>query len=505
MLFFAVGLRLDRRRNMLRAEVTVPRLKTLLLGAAGAIVLAGAGFAALAWKPALDPVTPPTRESFPPELIRRGAELAAIGDCNTCHTAPGGKVFAGGLALPTPFGTVYSTNITPDPETGIGRWSEAAFQRAMREGVDREGSHLYPAFPYDHFTLVTEADNRAIYAYLMTREPVRAETPANELVFPLGFRPLLAGWKLLFLKEGPRPELEADHGAYLAEGLGHCGACHSPRNALGAVQHDHALSGGEAEGWYAYAVNQSSPAPQPWTEESLFHYLRHGWEASHGIARGPMAPVVANLAWVPEEDVRAIAGYVARRMGQGVTPATVPALTTPVPGPGTSPTMADSQTVPPVPGQDAGRAVYASACASCHEAGRPLPFGGMHLKGSTAPHGPNPRNLINVVLDGLPAAEGERAPIMPGFRAVLTDQQIVELLGYIRAAFTDQQPWTGWKPWCARCGGAIRPRPPGPPMPCNPPLPTRPSEACHGESQGKRPAAFAGYRPGNAAALRAAG
>src|SRR6201999_1077064 len=145
---------------------------------------------------------PPSRQSFDADLVKRGRELAAIGNCGDCHTVRGGKNFAGGLAVPTPFGTVFSSNITPDPETGIGRWSEDAFQRAMRSGVDREGRHLYPTFPYDHFTNVSDTDNRALYAFLMTREPVRAPARENQLAFPFNQRVVVAGWKLLFLHGG---------------------------------------------------------------------------------------------------------------------------------------------------------------------------------------------------------------------------------------------------------------------------------------------------------------
>lgn len=168
---------------------------------AGAILIAA--FFAWARHPAIDPIAPPDPHGLDTALVRRGAQLAALGNCNTCHTAPGGKSFAGGVAVATPFGTIYSTNITPDPETGIGNWSEAAFRRSMREGVDRAGRHLYPAFPYDHFTLLTDEDDHALYAYLMSREPVRAVAPHNELRFPFNLRIALAGWKLLFLPKGP--------------------------------------------------------------------------------------------------------------------------------------------------------------------------------------------------------------------------------------------------------------------------------------------------------------
>lgn len=157
------------------------------------LVLAAGVFVYSAWRPAIEPIKPPAASSFDSELVKRGAELAAIGDCEVCHTAAGGRVFAGGLGLPTPFGTIFSTNITPDVETGIGNWSEAAFQRAMREGVRRDGAYLYPAFPYDHFTLVSDDDDRALYAFLMTREPVHVVARANALPFPLNVRLLMFG------------------------------------------------------------------------------------------------------------------------------------------------------------------------------------------------------------------------------------------------------------------------------------------------------------------------
>src|SRR3954453_17260335 len=202
-----------------------------------AIIVLAAAVAAFAviWRPAIAAIEPPAAGSLDPALVKRGRELAAIGNCSDCHTLRGGKAFAGGLPVPTPFGTIYSSNITPDPETGIGRWSEAAFRRAMRDGVGRDGRHLYPTFPYDHFTHVTDEDDRALYAFLMTRPAVRALPPRNELRFPLNQRATIAGWKLLFLHGGifrrdPSQSAEWNRGAYLVEGLAHCGACHTPRN-----------------------------------------------------------------------------------------------------------------------------------------------------------------------------------------------------------------------------------------------------------------------------------
>src|SRR5450756_2339978 len=282
-----------------------------------ALVVAGAVAAfAVTWRPAIAAIDPPSPPSFDPALVKRGRQLAAIGNCASCHTAPGAKDFAGGLPVPTPFGTIYSSDITPDAATGIGGWPEAAFRRAMRSGLDRDGRHLYPTFPYDHFTNVSDEDDRALYAYLMTRQPVRAPARANRLPFPLDQRFVIAGWKLLFLRGGtyrpdPAKSAEWNRGAYLVEGLAHCGACHTPRNALGAERAGAAFAGGEVDHWSAYAINAQSPAPVPWTAEALYGYLRDGWHRNHGAARGPMAEVVGNLADVPDGDIRAIATYMA--------------------------------------------------------------------------------------------------------------------------------------------------------------------------------------------------
>ncbi len=422
-----------------------------IIGVFALLIIAAAGvFLALAYRPEIASLPASSETKFDPALVARGATLAQIGNCNICHTAPGGRPFAGGLGLQTPFGTIYSTNITPDRDTGIGAWSEEAFIRAMREGVDRAGNHLYPAFPFDHFTKISDDDNRALYAFLMTRDAVRAEAPANDLPFPLTWRPLLAGWKLLFLKKGdyrddPAQSAEWNRGAYLAEGIGHCGACHTPRNLLGAEKTQASFAGGEAEGWYAYALNQDSPAPVPWTADALSFYLQHGWHELHGISRGAMAPVTTNLASVPDADVRALAVYIASRMGEptpeqrqraeaviaSVQKATLEGRVA----------TADNQTRPGSGPANDGAAIYAAACSSCHDSGRPPPYGGIDFHLSTAVNGPNPDNIINVVLFGLPPATGEASPIMPGFHNVLNDGQLASLLAYMRATFSDRPPW----------------------------------------------------------------
>jgi mono/diheme cytochrome c family protein len=385
------------------------------------IVAAAPLVAACAAQQALAPAEPPGAAAFEPALVAKGAELAALGNCQTCHTAPGGRPYAGGRALATPFGTLYGTNITPD-ETGIGRWSEAAFRRALREGLDREGRHLYPAFPYEYYTRLTEEDIRALYAFLMTREPVRARTPAHELRFPYNLRGLLGAWKALYFRPDRGKSANASRGAYLAEGLAHCGACHTPRNALGAELKDRPFDGGEAEGWHAPALNAANPAPVPWNAEALFAYLRTGLEAQHAIAAGPMDPVVRNLARVREDDVRALADYFAALASPRAQPK--PEAKPDSGGPGAS--------------------IYAGACASCHERGRGDSSGSaLPLELASAMALPTSANLVRITLEGIAPPAGEPGRSMPGFAGALTDAQLAELVRYSRARFGGgAPPWT---------------------------------------------------------------
>jgi len=420
------------------------RLKRALLGVLGAILVAAAGFVALAWQPEIPAVEPPGMAGFDPALVERGAELAMLGNCNVCHTRTDGRPYAGGRALQSPFGTIHATNITPDRDTGIGSWSEIAFLRAMREGVRRDGSHLYPAFPYDHFTKVSAADLRAIYAFVMTREPVRAATPPNALAFPLSIRTLLAGWKLMFFKAGelqPDPVLTAElnRGAYLVEGLAHCSGCHTPRNGLGAERNGSYLGGGETEGWHAPALNAATTAPVAWTADQLFTYLRNGFVPAHGVAAGPMQPVTNNLGLVAETDVKAMAAYVAAMLG----PPTV----------GRRETVGAALAQPDrrsgmLGGSEAirsadGAIIYAGACAPCHEAtGQQFSARGIHLASSKVVTMPDARNLAHVILEGIASPQASPAAMMPGFADTLADAQVAALMSYLRNTFSNRPAWS---------------------------------------------------------------
>lgn len=439
-------------------EPARPRRAAAWLAALGGLFVGLTGLAAttFAIRPAIAPVPRPDPATWSAATIERGRMLAGLGACAVCHTAPGGAAYAGGFALETPFGTVTATNITPDPETGIGNWSYPAFERAMREGIHRDGRHLYPAFPYPSFRTASEADLQALYAFLMAQPAVRQANAESRLAFPFNIRPLMAGWNLLFNRAGaasPDPaRSEAwNRGRYLVDGLGHCGACHTPRNALGAEKAGAAyLAGGTAEGWDAPALTSLSQAPVPWSEETLFAYLRSGASPHHGAAAGPMAPVVEELKALPDTDIRAMAHYLA-------------SLNEPLPA-----KEADARAAQIVaataaaahPATTAAARLYDGACASCHEAGRGAVTinAGPALGLSTNLHLSRPDNFLQAVLNGIDGHGRQGQGAMPHFRDVLDDRQLADLARYARSRFAPKEPaWTEIEAAVARVrAGAAR-------------------------------------------------
>jgi nicotinate dehydrogenase subunit B len=407
----------------------------LAAGGVGSLI----GLACSLWplRAPIEPIARPAASTWSDATIARGRQVAEFGDCAVCHTAPGGAVNAGGLGLETPFGMVYTTNLTPDPKTGIGNWSFAAFDRAMRQGISRDGHHLYPAFPYTAFTKMSEADMTALYAYLMSQPAVESTPPPTRLPFPLNQRGLVAGWNALYLKQGefrPDPSRSAqwNRGAYLVDGAGHCSACHSPRNGFGAEKGGRwYLTGGSAEGWVAPSLVGNSKAPVRWTEQALFDYLKTGFSHEHGVAAGPMAPVVASLSTLPEADVRAMAHYVASLSPQ-------PAPSVAAHHASTRPDAATLQ------GLDSGRRIFEGACAVCHAAtGGVGNFGVRPLLAlNTSVSEATPDNLLKVIQNGIDAPATDVLGYMPSFKDSFDDRQIADLVSYIRSNFApNEAPW----------------------------------------------------------------
>jgi nicotinate dehydrogenase subunit B len=402
----------------------VARRGVIATAAALCAAVIGIGAAVLPWR-SIAPIARPDTSVYSVATIARGQQLAALGDCAVCHTTANGILNAGGRSLETPFGTIYSTNITPDVETGIGAWSYPAFERAMREGIHRDGRQLYPAFPYTHFARTSDADLQALYAYLMVQTPVRAEAKPNALAFPFNWRPLLAGWNALFHKPAtfqadPAKSETWNRGAYLVESLGHCSACHSPRNALGAEKANAYLAGGFAEGWEAPPLTSLSQAPIPWNEDELFAYLRSGESRFHGVAAGPMAPVVKELGALPDQDIRAMAVYLASFNEIAVDQHAVAA-------------------------SSVGARLYQGACAVCHEVGGAPLFGSRpSLALNSNLHSAHPDNLVQVILHGIAAPASSDLGYMPAFKDSLTDSQVAELASYLRRQFAPDKPaWIG--------------------------------------------------------------
>jgi len=410
--------------------------RRLLLVIAGVGAVAVVALQALAWRPAIPPIAPPAPSSFAQETVVRGEMLAGAGNCMACHTSRGGQLGAGGRPFTTAIGTFYSTNITPDSQTGIGSWSEAAFARALRDGIARDGRHLFPVFPFEHFTRLTDADIKALYAYLMTLPVASASDRPNTVPFPLDVRALQAVWQMIYFKPGPfRPnpgrDAQWNRGAYLAEGLAACSACHTARNALGAERVGHPYGGAPIDGWIATPLDVS-PSPARWSEAELFAYLRTGESPPHGVAVGPMRTVVKDLAKLSDSDLKAIAAYIVslnRPSGAPLEPAKAKAQ---APAP---PASAD---------EHLGLSLYRASCAGCHEPGSSA-AGAAH-----SPLGLNaslwledkPHNFIRTVADGIDGSDGLPGA-MPAFRDKLTDLQIGAIAAYLRGSHTTAPGWPG--------------------------------------------------------------
>jgi len=362
--------------------------------------------------------------------------LSKAGYCAECHTSMGGKRLAGGYAMKTPFGVIYSTNIAPDSKTGIGAWSEAAFARAMHEGVARDGSHLFPAFPYDHFTKVSDEDVRAIYAFLMTRPPVEAMPPANTIPFPLNIRALQEGWKILSFRPGGFHPVagksdEWNRGAYLALGLSHCGACHTPRNLLGAEKPSDAYTGAVVDNWVAPPLTAANPSPvEPKGAVPLLAQWRHRFPRYRGrtdVARRPWSffdfPTRTSRPSLPISPISIMRPTAWRRLTRRWR------------------VRCHTRVLPPVSIWTPGARRYAVACASCHYNSGRIPLADRPDLALHAPLNlPDPTNLIQVVLRGVGANEGIPGVVMPGFSA-LSDADIAHIAAFLRSTRTSLPPW----------------------------------------------------------------
>jgi mono/diheme cytochrome c family protein len=352
--------------------------------------------------------------------VQRGEYLARAGDCISCHTAKGGERYAGGLRLDSPFGYMLSPNITPDPETGIGRWSSADFQRAMHDGVNNSGKDMYPLMPYDFYTKITREDTNAIFAYLRTLKPVRNQLTSNHLNFPFNQRWSMAAWRELYFTEGTFKADAAqtpswNRGAYLVEGLGHCSDCHSPRNIMGAIEKDKTFTGATIDGWFALNLSSNlHTGLGQWTVDEIATYLKTGAYKGKTTALGPMAEVVQNsTSHLTDADLQAMAEYLK----------SIPA----------SSTLRTPRKLPDDKRLEIA-ALYLDHCSGCHQAqGRGIPGVFPPLAGNGVVLAGNPANIIKVVLGGIPAL-GKYTP-MPSFASQLTDKGIADIANYIRTSW----------------------------------------------------------------------
>ncbi|HEY8230158.1 MAG TPA: c-type cytochrome [Rhodanobacteraceae bacterium] len=384
----------------------------------GVLALASAGVAVAAVQ-----VYAPTHARQPWGTIQQGKYLTRAGDCKSCHTAEGGKPYAGGRPVPTPFGIVYSVNITPDPDTGIGAWSEDDFYRAMHDGIDQQGNRLYPAFPYPWYTHMTRGDVDAIKAYLDTVKPVRQVDREPKLGWPFSMRSMLAVWDKMYLdarqfQPDPKRSAEWNRGKYLVDGAGHCGACHSSKNMLGHADTSHPMQGGMAE--HVFAPNLGAgerDGLSGWTRQDIVEYLATGSNRL-ATAAGPMAEVVqASTQYLKQRDLEAMATYL--KSLEGPKPE--------------RPNVPDKDTM------RTGEALYVDDCAGCHmHSGAGIANAFPPLRASSAVQASKPDLLIAVILQGARSPETSTKPsglTMPAFDSKLDDAEVAALTTYIRNAW----------------------------------------------------------------------
>ena len=365
--------------------------------------------------------------------VERGEYLARAADCMVCHTAPGGQPYAGGLAFKLPFGALYSTNITPDKETGIGNYSDQEFLDAMHRGVRRDGARLYPAMPFTSYTYITDADALAIKAYLFSLAPVRAAAPPNTLMFPFNQRWSLIFWSTLF---NPDTRFEPDtakppewnRGAYLAEALAHCGECHTPRNPAFALDNREKFAGAITAGWRAYNItSDKGTGVGAWPDDALVSYLSTGHAAGYGTASGPMGEAVDHsLSRLAPEDIRALVAYLR----------TVPAVASPDLPATLAPAAAASHKDGGGAADARGRQVFEGACVSCHgwSGQSPLaPFA--TLTGARAVNDPGAVNVAQIVISGTRRHTPPGALSMPAFGSIYSDAEIAAVANYVTARF----------------------------------------------------------------------
>ncbi|RYX92718.1 MAG: c-type cytochrome [Comamonadaceae bacterium] len=361
------------------------------------------------------------------DLVTRGEYLARAGNCMGCHTVRGGEPFAGGRAINTPFGTIFTSNLTSDPQHGIGQWTASEFWRAMHNGRSRDGRLLYPAFPYPNYTQVTREDSDAIHAYLKSVPPSAQANRPHELRWPYGTQPALAVWRALYFAPGTyesdkRKSLAWNRGAYLVQGLGHCSACHTPRNTLGASDEALTLSGGliPMQNWYAPSLASAAEAGvADWDMQHIVGLLKTGTSA-RGAVTGPMAEVVLqSTQYLSVADLTAMATFL-KELPQAELPA--PAANVPV---------ADRSS----PG---GR-LYEKHCAQCHGGdGKGVEGAYPPLAGNRAVTMKATANLVQIVMNGgfAPATQGNPRPFgMPPFVLVLSDAEVAATLSYVRGAW----------------------------------------------------------------------